>query len=182
MLVEIIKCQEQRTPLRPAFRGSNLKIKNFHKVDEFLWRGSKPSKQQLKQLSKNEFKNIIDFRVCDGSQGYVLDEGTTVKRLGMKYLSLPFFASTNPPPQYIKTFFETLDIARRNKEKTFIHCTKGMDRTGFFSAIYKIKYGIDNLANCIKEMINFGHDYKKNPNLIPYLIEFEKTLRLKVKN
>ncbi len=67
-----------------------------------------------------------------------------------------------------------MEFARRNNQKIFIHCTHGKDRTGLFAAIYKLNYGLDNLENCVREMLEIGHDKETNPNVIPFLKDFSQ--------
>jgi len=156
--------------LKPTFKGISSNIKNFHKVDEFLYRGGCPTIEQLRKLKKQGFSTVISFRT--GYQGNDFDEAQVVKNLGMEYIHLTFISWENPPDNYVEKFFDAMEYARRNDQKVFIHCTKGKDRTGLFSAMYKLKYGIDNFDNCIQEMFKLGHSATENPNLIPYLKNF----------
>ena len=43
-------------------------------------------------------------------------------------------------------------------------------------AMYKLKYGLDTLVNCTKEMLDLGHNKKKYPTLIPYVNKFANNL------
>lgn len=174
MLVQLRHNYKQQTCTCPSFGNLATELKNFQKVDDYLWRGAKPTIQQLQELKRQGVKVVISFRT--GYQGNEFDEAQVVKHLGMNYVHLPFISWNNPPTEYIDKFFGTIEKAKANKEKVFIHCTHGKDRTGLFSAMYKLKYSLDNIDNCISEMFQFGHDAKENPNLIPFLRNYANNL------
>ncbi|MEI8390559.1 MAG: dual specificity protein phosphatase family protein [bacterium] len=160
--------------LKPSFRGVSSSIKNFQKVDDCLYRGGNPTLEQLRQLKKQGFSTIVSFRT--GYQGNEFDEAQAVKALGMKHIHLPFISWDNPPENHVSTFFANIEQAKSKGEKVFIHCTHGKDRTGLFSAMYKLTYGLDNIDDCIREMFKLGHNATENPNLIPYLRNFAQKL------
>lgn len=150
------------------------KIPRFRKIDNFMYRGAKPSQKQLLGLKNLGINTIIDFTTNYGGNPMLKSEKDDVEALGMKYVALPFLSFRNPPEEYVEKFFEVVDDARKKNEKVYIHCREGKDRTGLFSAMYKINYGLANLDDAIKEMLAMGHDDQFNPNLIPYLREYAK--------
>ncbi len=165
---------KQQTCIRPSFTSLATELKNFQKVDDYLWRGAKPTIQQLQELKKQGVATVISFRT--GFQGNEFDEAQVVKNFGMNFVHLPFISWNNPPKEFVDRFFDTMNKARTSNQKVFIHCTHGKDRTGVFSAMYKLKYGLDNIDNCISEMFRFGHDARENPNLIPFLQDYANNL------
>jgi len=157
-------------------------IYRFKKVDDFLYRGALPKKGDIKELKDMGIDTVIDFTV--GGNHKIRDsfEQKSVERLGMNYIRLPFPAYKNPPDEYVDTFFKTMDDARKNNKKVYIHCQEGKDRTGLFSAMYKIKYNNSDFAGCIQEMVEMGHDYFCFPNLIRYLKDFYDNLQGNLSN
>ncbi len=144
-------------------------IIRFKAVDNTLYRGGKPTLQQLQMLQGMGINTIIDFSTGYGSNPDERTEKENAQSLSINYVHLPFPACENPSQEYIETFFKTMEHARQNEEKVYIHCTHGKDRTGLFAALYKLTYGLDNLDNCIQEMLDMGHDRETNPTLIPFL-------------
>ena len=152
-------------------------ILRFKKVDNFLYRGGKPTPEQINNLKKIGVTTIIDFSTGYGTKPSKKNEKDIVEQEGMEYVHLPFPSFENPSQEYLDKFFDIIDRARKNKEKVFIHCTHGKDRTGLFSAMYQLKYGLKDINSCIDEMYATGHDDISNPNLVPFLKEYAKMLQ-----
>lgn len=157
-----------------------ITIENFHCVDETLMRGAKPDFEQLKELKNSGVKNIISF--CTNynpkskTQSGVPEESFLAEKLGMNFYWLPFKSTENPSGDSIRKFFNIIDNSKTNGEKVFIHCRHGADRTGLFSALYRIKYQKVKLSDVIRELMVYGHDANHNPNIIPFIIDFKECL------
>ncbi len=147
----------------------NSDIIRFKQVDNTLYRGGKPTINQLFQLKEMGINTVVDFTTGYGSNPTEQTEKECARILDINYVHLPFPSFENPTPEYVKTFFETMEQARQTNQKVFIHCSHGKDRTGLFAALYKLTYGLDTLDHCIQEMLEMGHDAITNPNLIPFL-------------
>lgn len=151
-------------------------IKRFQQVDNYLYRGAKPDKIHMLQLKKMGIDTIVDFTI-----NYVLKtesrkEYKMAKNLGIEYINLPFPAFNNPDKDYLDKFFNIMDDARKNNKKVYIHCAQGKDRTGLFAAMYKLRYGLDDVNGAIDEMLKIGHNAKSYPNLIRYLKIYNKAI------
>ena len=155
-----------------------ITINNFHYVDDTLLRGAKPNYEQLKELKSNGVKTIVSFctnyNPVTKKTGDIPVEAEWAKKLGMNFYWIPFKSTENPSDRDVETFFSVIDNAKRNGEKVFIHCRHGADRTGLFSSLYKLKYQNAELSDVIRELMAYGHDANGNPNIIPYIIDFEK--------
>lgn len=160
--------------MQPCFKGETSTIPNFQQVDATLYRGGKPTIEHLQELKRQGVDTVICFRT--GYQGNEFNEAQAVTNSGMKYVHLPFISWNDPPEEHVQKFFEVMDKARANREKVFIHCTHGKDRTGLFAGMYKVHYGLDSIDNCVKEMLELGHNQAENPNLIPYLRNYASKL------
>ena len=165
-------------------KHSNNKIKlpitinNFHKVDETLMRGAKPTEAQLKELKSNGVNTIISFCTNYNPQNPKLrtipDESAWAQKLGIKFHWIPERSNRNPSADDVNKFFRITDYARARGEKVFIHCKHGADRTGLFSAIYRLRNQNAKLSDVIKELLKYGHDANNNPNIIPFIIDFKE--------
>lgn len=158
-------------------KGS-VTIKNYHHIDDLVSRGSKPTEAQIVELKKHGYKHIISFctnyNPRTGTYNGLPDEAKWAEKQGIQFHWLPFHSKENPPQKYIKEFFAITDKARLNNERVFMHCRHGADRTGAFSAMYKIRNYNISLEKVIKEMFKYGHDANGNPNLIPFILNFKE--------
>jgi len=158
--------------------NGHVTIKNYHHIDDLISRGGKPTEAQISELKMHGYKHIISF--CTnydpktGTYKGLPEEAKWAKKQEIQFHWLPFHSNENPPQRYIKEFFDITDKARLNGERVFIHCRHGADRTGMFSAMYKIRNYNTSLENVIKEMFKYGHDANGNPNLIPFILKFKE--------
>ncbi len=160
------------------FRNYNHKqIKRFKKVDENLYRGGKPDKIQMLQLKKMGIDTIVDFTINYVIKQQNRKEYKMAKNLGINYVNLPFPAFNNPDMDYLKTFFEITDEAKRENKKIYIHCAQGKDRTGLFAALYKLRYNLDDINGTMDEMLSMGYNSTCYPNLARYLKIYNKTIQ-----
>ena len=160
--------------LKPTIQNaSNVsdKIKRFKQIDETMYRGAKPTEEQYKILKEKGINTVIAFNRDETIKAGEKLEKDVAKANGIKFIALPMDYEKAPSDKDVKAFFKTIEKAKKNKEKIYIHCTYGKDRTGLYSAMYKIKYGLSDTKDAIYEMISMNHDYKKHPQMIEYLEE-----------
>src|SRR5215467_13765962 len=86
-----------KTHSDPAF--SNIKIKNFGKMDDRLYRGAQPKEEDYKDLAALGIKTVVDL--TDSPASY---EKRSVESLGMHYVNIPMSDSTYPKQESIDTF------------------------------------------------------------------------------
>lgn len=161
-------------------QSTPITINNFHYVDDTLMRGAKPTQAQLQELKDNGVKTIISFCTNYNPKNpkarILPDEANWASKLGINFYWMPFRSKENPYKQDINTFFNVVDKAREKREKVFIHCRHGADRTGVFAAIYRLKNQNVKLSDVIRELMAYGHDANHNPNIIPFIIDFKSNL------
>ncbi len=117
----------------------NKELRNFHKVNDYLYRGGMPTPNGIQALHDNGINTIVDLR-CD-PLGIALEKHVATT-LGMEYISLP---SGNAPPhpakvaRFIKRVKE-MEKAHQAGEKgaVFVHCNAGCDRTSFYLACWRV--------------------------------------------
>ncbi len=153
-------------------KAKPINIARFQNIDNILYRGAKPEYEDIKRLKEIGIDTIIDFTTGYGNQYSKADEKAIIENLGMNYIDMAFLPFRNPSDEDVNKFFETMQQARKENKKVFIHCREGKDRTGLFAAMYKLKYNIADLSTCIHEMIEMGHDSLYYPNLIDFLKKF----------
>src|SRR5438477_11654753 len=100
----------------PAF--SNIKIRNFGKMDNRFYRGAQPDESDYKDLKTLGVKTVIDLQ--DHPTSY---EKRDVEALGMKYVNIPMSDSSYPKEESINAFLKLV-----NDKATgvfFAHCAGG---------------------------------------------------------
>lgn len=165
---------------KPILPPNTITIRNFHEVDGTLMRGAKPNQEQLQELKNNGIKTIISFCTNFNPQtqkyGGLPEEAQWANKLGMNFHWLPMHSTNNPTISDVNKFFQITDDARNKGEKVFIHCRHGADRTGVYSALYRVRNQNVKLSDVIRELMAYGHDANHNPNIIPFIIDFKESL------
>src|SRR5215467_682810 len=113
-------------------------VRNFHQVNENLYRGGQPTEEGFKNLSKLGVKTIVDLRETSSRSNW---EEKIVKGLKMKYVAVPMLNCPSPE-QAAKVLAIMND---QSAGPVFIHCRRGADRTGTLVACYRISH--DNWEN-----------------------------------
>jgi len=143
-----------KTHSDPAF--ANIKIKNFGKMDDRLYRGAQPKEEDYKDLAALGVKTVIDL--TDSPTSY---EKRSVESLGMRYVNIPMSDSSYPKQESIDSFLKLL-----NEPGTgimFIHCAGGRHRTGVIGAVYRFNVNHWTYDQAYSEMkdydfyTRFGH-------------------------
>jgi protein tyrosine/serine phosphatase len=108
-------------------------IPRFSILADGLYRGGQPTERGFEFLKEKGIKTVINLRAEDNS------EQASVEKLGLNYIRIPVdevLPWSHVPPDAIAKFFELVD--NRANYPIFFHCRRGADRTGFFSAIYRM--------------------------------------------
>jgi protein tyrosine/serine phosphatase len=108
-------------------------LPNFHKVNEYLYRGGQPRSGGIKKLAELGIKTIINLR---GEDEHTRAEQIEAKAVGLRYFNIPMPGLAAPSDEQIARVMAIID-AQENRP-VFIHCKRGSDRTGMVIAIYRI--------------------------------------------
>jgi len=140
---------------------SNIKIKNFGKMDERFYRGAQPKDTDYKDLASLGIKTVIDLR--DNPKDY---EKSAVEAVGMSYVNIPMSDKAYPKEEQIEAFLKLANDPATGK--FFVHCAGGRHRTGVVGAVYRFTKYHWNYDQVYKEMKDYdfysswGHgDMKK---------------------
>ena len=138
----------------PAF--SNIKIRNFGKMDNRFYRGAQPDESDYKDLKALGVKTVIDLQ--DHPTSY---EKRDAEALGMRYVNIPMSDSSYPKPEQINAFLKLVNDPATGT--MFVHCAGGRHRTGVMGAVYRFNVNHWNLDQAYAEMkdydfyTKFGH-------------------------
>lgn len=125
-------------------------IRNFHQVDEHVFRGAQPSTLGLRELGALGIKQVIDLREPGAATTF---EKEQAKKLGISYINVPFRELSAPTNDQVQTVIKLLTS---KDVPTFIHCRRGKDRTGTVIACYRMQHdGWDN-QRALREARMYG--------------------------
>jgi endonuclease/exonuclease/phosphatase family metal-dependent hydrolase/protein tyrosine phosphatase (PTP) superfamily phosphohydrolase (DUF442 family) len=158
-------------PARPpggyrfARADPSVPIKSFAWIDSTFARGGRPGPEGILALKEHGFRTVINFTRS-------ADERKEVTAAGLDYFELPLTAhlwSSPPQEEQVRQFFRiALDPARR---PLFIHCARGVDRTGMMAGLYRIEVQGWQPTAAMEEMRALGyHDYYND--LINYVRDY----------
>lgn len=126
----------------------NVKIRNFGQMDEHLYRGAQPAKEDYQSLKDLGVKTVIDLQ--EKPTKY---EKAAVEALGMTYVNIPMDDTEYPKPEAVRKFLELMNDPSTGV--AYMHCKGGKHRTGAMGAVYRFtKYGWD-YDKAYREMLNY---------------------------
>jgi len=163
------------TIIRSAY-GEKLRlagIPNSGKVTEVLYRGAQPKEAGLPELKKLGITTIVDLR------GEGLDkiawERKTTESLGMRFVHIPVSGWSPPTDEQLVQF---LSLFRGDpRQKIFVHCRFGDDRTGVFVAVYRMAFEKWPAEQATKEMYFFGFNGFWHPAMKSFIRDFPERMK-----
>jgi len=135
----------------PVFAGSPEGIKNFHQVDEHVYRGAQPDEKGFSNLAQLGVKTVIDLRE-PGRRSQM--EQAAVTAAGMKYINVPMSGLTPPSEAEITKILGIFED--ESAGPVFVHCMRGADRTGAVVAAYRIHHNGWENARALSEAESLG--------------------------
>ena len=130
-------------------------VPNFHKVSEDLYRGAQPSAEGMKHLEKLGVKTVVNLR-------FILSDRNKIKGAGLDYEHInttTFSTETKDIVRFLKI------VTDKQRTPVFVHCHRGVERTGTMCAVYRIVVQGWSKDEAIAEMTQGGftsHRVKKN--------------------
>jgi uncharacterized protein (TIGR01244 family) len=151
---------------------NHVEIKNFGQVDENLYRGGQPEKEEFQVLAAIGVKTVINLR--EDAKSY---ERSATEAAGMRYIHIPMSDSQYPVDAQIEQFLKTVNDKANGPY--YVHCAGGRHRTGVTVAVYRFEnYGwdIDKVYSEMKAYdfyTRWGHGSMKD-----YVFDYDKKMRL----
>ena len=135
-------------------------LPNLHKVSPALYRGAQPTRAGMSELQAMGIKTLVSLRGLHDDEN--LTAGTS-----LGYVGIPFHIWHPEEEDMLKFLKVVSDPAR---QPVFVHCKRGIDRTGTMVALYRIAIQGWSKEEAIREMTQGGFGYDDLfPNLISYL-------------
>ena len=143
-------------------------MSNVGKLNGSLYRGSQPNAEGFEQLKKLGVTTIVDLR--RQHPGAVKKERQRVEALGMHFVYIPASGWSPPTDDELVQFFSFLQ--QHPKEKLYVHCWLGDDRTGVFLAAYRIVFEHWTAEKAFQEMLFFHFKNFWHPSMRIYIQNF----------
>jgi protein tyrosine phosphatase (PTP) superfamily phosphohydrolase (DUF442 family) len=159
----------------PAAHGEKLRINGIPhagRISETLYRGAQPQEVGFSELKLLGITTIVDLRSEDREK--VEWERKHAESLGMRFVHIPVNGWSPPTDEQVAQF---LSLLRDNPgQKVFMHCHFGEDRTGVFTAIYRIAFDKWSADRAIQEMYFFGFNGLWHPSMKTFVRDFPARL------
>jgi protein tyrosine phosphatase (PTP) superfamily phosphohydrolase (DUF442 family) len=163
----------------PAFpqpvHGEKLHITGIHnagKITETLYRGAQPREAGFSELKILGVTTIVDLRGEDREK--IAWERQRAESLGMRFVNIPVSGWSPPTDEQVVQF---LSLFRDNPgQKIFVHCRFGDDRTGVFTAIYRMAIEKWSAEQAMNEMYFFGFNGFWHPSMKSFVHDFPARL------
>jgi len=163
-------------PVMRSAYGERLRlagIPNGGKISDSLFRGAQPRQQGIQQLKGLGITTIVDLRGEDPSR--TAWERQQAESAGIRFVSIPLSGWSPPSNEQVALF---LALFRNNpKEKVYVHCRYGEDRTGVFVAAYRMAMDGWQPQQALNEMYFFGFNGMWHPSMKSYVRDFPARLK-----
>ncbi|HET8964724.1 MAG TPA: tyrosine-protein phosphatase [Candidatus Acidoferrum sp.] len=148
-------------------------LPNGGKINDSLFRGAQPREEGIKELKNLGITTIVDLRGED--PGKIAWERAQAESLGIRFINIPVSGWSPPSNDQVAQF---LKIFRDHpKEKVFVHCRFGDDRTGVFVATYRMAYEGWPAQQAMNEMYFFGFNGLWHPSMKSFIRDFPARLQ-----
>lgn len=156
--------------------GEKLHIEGIHnagKINDVLFRGAQPQESGLAELKKLGITTIVDLRGEDREKFEW--ERKEAESRGMRFVHLSVSGWAPPSNEQVAQF---LALFRDDpRQKVFVHCRFGDDRTGVFVATYRMAVDKWSPEKAMDEMYFFGFNGFWHPAMKKFIQEFPNHLR-----
>jgi protein tyrosine phosphatase (PTP) superfamily phosphohydrolase (DUF442 family) len=147
-------------------------IPNAGKITDLLYRGAQPKEVGLSELKILGISTIVDLRGEDPEK--VAWERKHAESLGMRFVYIPVSGWDPPTDEQVVQF---LSLFRDHPgQKIFMHCHFGNDRTGVFTAVYRMAVEKWPAEQATKEMYFFGFNGFWHPSMKTFIHDFPARL------
>lgn len=122
------------------------------KVAEGLFRGPRPDFFEVRDTSLG-IGAIISLE--EGPNVVLQKEKDYVESHGMTFINLPMSETVAPTPDYLRRIAAIIEANR--PQHVYVHCRRGIDRTGYAIAAWQILYSGWSFDRAYKGILAHGH-------------------------
>ncbi len=147
-------------------------VPNAGKISDVLYRGAQPKEVGFSELKLLGITTIVDLRGEDREK--IAWERKHAESLGMRFVHIPVSGWSPPTDEQVVQF---LSLFRNEPgQKVFVHCRFGDDRTGVFTAAYRMAFENWTAEQAMKEMYFFGFNGFWHPAMKSFIHNFPARL------
>jgi protein tyrosine/serine phosphatase len=143
-------------------------VSDVGKLNDYLYRGAQPNDEGLRELKKLGITLIIDLR--GERKGLAKSERKKAQALGMRVVNIRASGWSAPKDKDLVKFLSLTQ--QRPREKIFVHCWLGGDRTGVFFAVYRMAIDHWTAQQALEEMRDFHFKSFWHPRMKRYVENF----------
>jgi tyrosine-protein phosphatase SIW14 len=134
---------------------TDREICDFHKVDNDLYRGARPTCSGLAKLRALGIRTFIDL---GGAEAAVHDCEAETKKAGMHIIpykiNVTQIVATGVSDANLRQLFA---LIQRSPKPIFVGCSLGRDRTGTIVALYRMRRGEMSFGEALQEAQYYGY-------------------------
>jgi len=112
-----------------------------------IFRGAQPEPEGYATLKAMGVRTVINLRTRHG-------ERKAVEAAGMRYVEIPMSFWKNVDPAVVRVALSAMTDPAN--QPVFVHCSRGVDRTGVVAAVYRMEVDGWSKAEAEAEMEAFG--------------------------
>ena len=147
----------------------NIFWKNFHKVDEGVYRSAQMNPYTLKKyIKKYNLKTIITFRQDVNKSPLSIMEKEVCKEMGVEFVRVGLTSRRLPRKNKL---LELENVFKISQKPFLMHCKAGADRTSLASFLYLYWKGDIKKAKQQFSFFKFGHIKNSKAGIIDYCAE-----------
>jgi protein tyrosine/serine phosphatase len=144
----------------------NIFWKNFHKIDEGVYRSAQMNPYSLKKyIKKYRIKTIITFRQDIDKSPLSIMEKKVCEEMGVEFIRIGLTSRRLPKKEKLIELKKRLEIS---KKPLLMHCKAGADRTSLASFLYLYWNGKIDKAKQQFSFLRFGHIKNSKAGIIDY--------------
>jgi protein tyrosine/serine phosphatase len=133
-----------------------VRIDNFARVDDRLYRGAQPEGRDFADLKALGVKTIVNLTSDDADP----NEQAMVEAAGLTYVHIPMSTHTVPTSAQLTQFLGLVNDPASGP--VYVHCVGGRHRTGVMTAAYRMTHHGWTGEQAFKEM----KQYKYGPDFL----------------
>ncbi len=122
------------------------------KVSEGVFRGPHPEEADLRELSGMGIRTVLSL---EDNPAVVAEEDRSCQSLNINFVNIPLSEIAPPSPSALKQAVSVIQQYRDGG--IYIHCRRGVDRTGYVIASFRMLVDRYELDTAYKECCDHGH-------------------------